>query len=50
MAAGLAIAPVRGPWLEQRLVSGGIRTYPLVLMPDGRITSNPETTPGQAVK
>jgi integrating conjugative element protein (TIGR03765 family) len=50
LAGGLAIAPVRGQWLEQKLLSGGIERYPLVLMPDGRITSNPQTTPGRAVQ
>jgi integrating conjugative element protein (TIGR03765 family) len=46
-AGGLAIAPVQGPWLEQKLLSGGIQSYPLVLMPDGRITSDPQATPGK---
>lgn len=40
-AGGLSVAPVRGPWLEQRLLSAGISTYPLVVMPDGRITKAP---------
>jgi integrating conjugative element protein (TIGR03765 family) len=47
MAGGLAVAPVRGSWLEQKLLSGGIQSYPLVLMPDGRITADPDTTPGK---
>ena len=41
-AGGVSVAPVRGPWLEQKLLSGRIGTYPLVVMPDGRITDTPE--------
>jgi len=40
-AGGLALAPVRGDWLEQKLLSARIATYPLVVMPDGRITNGP---------
>lgn len=42
-AGGLSLAPVRGDWLEQKLLSAGIVNYPLVVMPDGRITESPES-------
>lgn len=42
-AGGLSLAPVRGDWLEQKLLSEGIVNYPLVVMPDGRITESPES-------
>ncbi len=45
-SGGLSVAPVRGPWLEQRLLSAGISTYPLVVMPDGRITKAPNVKGG----
>lgn len=41
-AGGLSISPVRGPWLEQKLLSARIASYPLVVMPDGRISGSPE--------
>ena len=40
-AGGLSLAPVRGEWLEQKLMSAGIAVYPLVVMPDGRISNAP---------
>lgn len=42
-AGGLSLAPVRGDWLEQKLKSAGITVYPLVVMPDGRITNTPDS-------
>jgi integrating conjugative element protein (TIGR03765 family) len=41
-AGGVSVAPVRGPWLEQKLLSAGISRYPIVVMPDGRITDTAE--------
>lgn len=40
-AGGLSLAPARGDWLEKKLLSVGIKTYPLVVMPDGRISNTP---------
>ncbi|EWS66261.1 integrating conjugative element protein, family [Hydrogenophaga sp. T4] len=42
-AGGLSLAPVRGDWLERKLMSAGITVYPLVVMPDGFITNSPSS-------
>lgn len=49
-AGGLSLAPVRGDWLEQKLLSAGISTYPLVVMSDGRITESPESPTTKGVR
>ena len=49
-AGGLSLAPVRGDWLERKLISAGITVYPLVVMPDGFITNAPNSPSARGVQ
>lgn len=41
LAGGASLAPMVGDWLTSTLRQAGVRTYPLLVLADGRLTSAP---------